>query len=173
MAIIYYLDFLLIFLFSFLLGSLSLKLICDYLIRFDDSPDGLELSSKCFIALNDQTAADALDKLKTSSLKTENNDIVDRPAYTDGWVFARETCPYCGVDICIENVQRPKCKNGHLYTRCALTLQACKLKTYRWCIGCERKVTSKNTSGELNVESILLNVDVCPFCGCRFVECHR
>jgi len=157
-----------------LLGSLSLRLICDYLMRFDNSSsDAVHLSRKCYVFLNDQTAVDALDKLRLSSLKTESNEIAEKSISIDDWAFPREKCPYCGVDILIGNLQRPKCKNGHLYIRCALTLQACKFKTYRWCIGCERKVASKNTSGELSVESILLNVDVCPFCGCRFVECHR
>jgi len=198
-------------------GSLSLRLICDFILRYDTTDEGRDLAKRAFIAFKDdecvemvsnlhndqdatrgKSAVSSLDEQETlpqskdvpvSETSSKANETLDKNYETSHlintelsveltlqqnlWEQFREHCPYCGADICLTGVQQEKCRNGHKYVRCALTLRACKLKTYRVCIGCDRKVLSKCLSGKLDVESILLNIDVCPFCGCRFIEYHR
>ena len=141
-------------------GKLSLRLMCDFLIRYDNDVTTLtsrEVVEKCFSMLHDTESIE--------SFQTEDSSMTKRV-----WEVKREKCPYCKVDIHLSGINPAKCPNGHNYIRCCLTLQACKLRTYRVCLGCERKISEKNLSGLLDVESVLLNIDVCPFCGCRFVE---
>ena len=203
------------------LGSLSLRLICDFILRYDTTLEGIDLAKKAFVAVGDDQCVNMLSNLdkqdvaksheidgvsvdnqeplapsnnevsaeslnqtdEVSENRLENNQeplpnsnnelAADSTSKRNRWEQFREQCPYCGIDICLTDVQQEKCKNGHKYVRCALTLRACKLKTYRICIGCDRKVLSKCLSGKLDVESILLNIDVCPFCGCRLIEYCR
>ena len=147
-------------------------LISDYLVRFDLASDGIDLPKKCFTRFDMNSALEALEQLAKAhdaeSSSENNGELTERV-----WDMNREKCPYCNVPISMNGLYKSKCSNGHWYTRCGLTLQACKLRTYRGCIGCERKVSSKDTSGKLTIESILLNIDSCPFCGCRLIECYR
>ena len=129
--------------------------MCDLLLRIDQSTNGIDVPKRCFIALKDNEILKQLEKQSSSRQK---------------WEVFREKCPYCDVDIFLGDFSPYKCSNGHNYARCALTLRACKLRTYRVCIGCERKVSCKNSSAQLDVESILLNIDTCPFCGCRLIQ---
>ena len=144
---------------SSMLGVLSLRLICDFLIIHCDMEDKSrqEVVTKCFDVLKDTTSIESLKNLVDGSSKEQ-------------WEVKREKCPYCQVDIFLSDINPAKCSNGHNYIRCCLTLHALKLRTYRVCIGCERKVSEKNLTGYLDVHSVLLNIDICPFCGCRLVE---
>lgn len=134
-------------------------MICDFLLTHGDVVDKTqeEVVAKCFDVLHDTKSIESLKNVVNGSSKEQ-------------WEMKREKCPYCQVDIHLSEINPAKCSNGHNYTRCCLTLQACKLRTYRVCIGCERKVSEKNLTGYLDVHSVLLNIDICPFCGCRLVE---
>lgn len=154
-------------------GTLSLLLISDWLIRADTSPDAIQLPYRCFDFLQENSS---LEKLK---LLMEGKETVQEDAQKDGdakesrtsWEFVREECPYCFVPVSLTTLSSTKCSNGHSLQRCSLTLQLSKSVTkFRYCLGCKRKVNCKNFEAELSIESILLNVDICPFCGCRFVE---
>ena len=86
------------------------------------------------------------------------------------WKVKREHCPYCNEQVSVSNFY--KCSKGHQFNRCSLTLRTFLSKTYRQCGACHRKVRSKYyDSGHLTVDSVLLNIDFCPFCGSRLITC--
>lgn len=88
------------------------------------------------------------------------------------WRRPREKCPYCDSDTVLNSARSGVCANNHKFPRCRLTLRLLTEASYRTCMGCRKTVANKYLSGELTVDSVLLNIDTCPFCGCAFVECY-
>ncbi|XP_057310807.1 uncharacterized protein LOC130648744 [Hydractinia symbiolongicarpus] len=88
------------------------------------------------------------------------------------WSRPREKCPYCDSDTVLNSARSGVCANNHKFPRCRLTLRLLTEASYRTCMGCRKTVANKYLSGELTVDSVLLNIDTCPFCGCAFVECY-
>ena len=109
------------------------------------------------------------------TIKKENNtggDFNELDVYRK-WDLPREKCPFCNVDISLHSLKNFKCINDHVYFRCCLTLRISMKGKYRQCVGCGRKASQKCFDSELNIDSVLLNIDLCPFCGCRFVDYNR
>ena len=87
------------------------------------------------------------------------------------WEALREKCPFCEADASLQSLKSLQCVNGHTYSRCCLTLRTTTMNgRYRRCVGCGRTASRKCFQSELNIDSVLLNIDLCPFCGCRFIE---
>lgn len=162
---------------SWLLGKLTLLLISDWLINTDTSRDAFDYPKKCFELLQDSKSLEAVISLalknSTESNHTSPDKIKDNNTASRNWNVTRETCPYCTAPIAITSkIQSSKCERGHLTQRCALTLRLFSLNVgcHRYCFGCGCKVRAKMFDSELSVDSVLLNVDVCPFCACRLIE---
>jgi len=87
------------------------------------------------------------------------------------WSIEREICPYCNTGITISSSE---CRNGHYFTRCALTLRIFSSRNYRECSTCHRKARFKcYNETELTVDCVLVNIDLCPFCGGKFSSAVR
>lgn len=121
-------------------------------------------------------------KTENNKPETENSNRTTNPANAKSkccscneqtnieWKVKREHCPYCNEEVSVSNFS--KCSKGHQFNRCSLTLRTFLSKTYRQCGACQRKVRSKYyDSGHLTVDSVLLNIDFCPFCGSRLITC--
>ena len=115
----------------------------------------------------------SINKLVNGECENNNSTVTDNVHEKfahRSWAIAREDCPFCKVKIPLLSLQTLKCSNGHAHFRCCLTLKVSIATNYRRCTACGRKASCKNLDGELSVESIMLNIDICPFCGCRFID---
>lgn len=128
---------------------------------------------------NDASMMEDDQPLSTIAIKKEENHQASTTApsiekFTNRkWNIAREKCPFCDVDVSLLSMKTPKCINGHEHLRCCLTLRISMKDKYRQCVGCGRKASHKCFAGELNIDSVLLNIDLCPFCGCRFIDYYN
>ena len=170
------------------LNSLDLPLRCFTLLHDDHSQAAvkqlfkLNESEHNLNKINDETQQIKKEKshltndekLKTSITKLATGESLEH--VTNGaqelrcWKVCRETCPYCHVEIPLKSLYASDCPNGHAYFRCCLSLKVAIATKYRRCSSCGRKALHKHLDSELSVESVLLNIDTCPFCGCWFID---
>ena len=128
--------------------------------------------------LDNETATSKIENTHADASLTSTN--TDTPSSTHlqntwrDWNVAREKCPFCDEDASLQSLKSLTCSNGHAYSRCCLTLRTTTMNgRYRRCVGCGRTASRKCFESELNIDSVLLNIDLCPFCGCRFIEHNR
>ncbi|XP_065659407.1 uncharacterized protein LOC101234503 isoform X2 [Hydra vulgaris] len=154
---------------------LILSLMADFLWQADCiAPD---ISKRCYNQFGDHQSLYALEvfeKQRELPSTSSPSNKCSEPVSNDmaQWKCSREKCAFCGLEIFLDSLNHAICPNKHCSLRCSLTLQVCLANTYRKCTGCNRIALDKVLDGQLSLEAIFLNVDVCPYCGCKFVYCY-
>lgn len=83
-----------------------------------------------------------------------------------------EDCPVCAADVPFETGQA-KCRQGHVWQRCSLTLELLATTSSRTCCGCGRKalvtlpatITPHEDSQHEAINALLGQVNRCVYCG--------
>lgn len=116
------------------------------------------------------------DLLKTLSTKAPSEDErmsinrqLDRviSGSTD-MLEARESCPACREPIRLESLSEASCPNGHIWSRCSLSLGLIGTPTFRSCSGCHVQCKVPDANDTSFTSQILRRFNACILCGCSF-----
>ena len=138
-----------------------------------------DISEKCYRLFGDTHSINMFATLKDQSSLVQSTPFTENKSSEPiiqgqvQWKRPREKCGFCGLEIAMDSLYTAVCLNKHGSFRCSLTLQICTFTSYRKCAGCSRIALDKILDGQLSLEAILLNIDNCPFCGCKFVCCSN
>ena len=79
---------------------------------------------------------------------------------------ARESCPACREPIRLDSLTNASCPNGHIWSRCSISLGLIGTPTFRSCSGCHVQCKVPDADDASFTSQILRRVNACILCGC-------
>lgn len=138
-------------------GLAALLRIADYVVLHRNADAGLvDLARALYLKLQD--LGHPLEDVIVSFLE-------DGTISSERWP-SRDSCPACSSPVPMEDTPlTAKCTQGHIWSRCSLTLALLGSPICRSCFNCGRKAVADSTPGDEIHAEILDACQLCFYCG--------